>query len=368
MTTYPLDYSTKAIEKIVSSLQPSVQNIDADFAAGIALYGAGMVGKWAANYLDQQGANIRCFLDKDLRKKGTTISNVPVLLPEEGAAIKINSVLITARHYVQEITRSIGDKYTTVLSFDAYFIVKNYARIANVRDNILGDAQSKKVYNAILHSMLTSSLDSCYEVIEKNMYFSLPQFSGNFEETFVDAGAFVGDSIEHFIWENLGTFGHLYAFEPGERQFPALQARMKRLVTEWAIDTKKITLEKAGLSDENTKLSCTYVSEDALRHGLAPLSNSDENTDCVPVYTLDSYLDGRPVTFLKVDIEGMEMAFLRGAQETIRNCRPKIAICIYHYPSDLYEIVEFIKNIIPDYTFAVRWHAPVFGDFVLYCY
>lgn len=35
------------------------------------------------------------------------------------------------------------------------------------------------------------------------MYFSLPEFSGTFDDIFVDAGAFVGDTVERFIWENL---------------------------------------------------------------------------------------------------------------------------------------------------------------------
>lgn len=362
-----LDYSTEAIDRIVNSLKSLAQGVDDDFAKGISLFGAGMVGEWAVGYLQKQGAVVRSFLDNDPRKNGTSVSGIKVSLPEEAAVDGVDSVLITARHYVREISTQLSGKFTNLISFDAYFIVQNYSRIANVRDSLLEDEKSRVVFNAILHSMLTSSLDACYEVVEKHMYFSLPQFSGNFEETYVDAGAFVGDSMESFIWENLGTFGHLYAFEPGERQFAALQARTKRLVTEWAIDPAKISLEKAGLSDSNTELSCTYVTEDALRHGLSA-SGADSGSARVPVYTLDSYLNGRKATFLKVDIEGMEMAFLRGARETICNHRPKIAICIYHYPSDLYEIIEFLQDLSLGYKFSVRWHAPVFGDFVLYCY
>ena len=62
------------------------------------------------------------------------------------------------------------------------------------------------------------------------------------------------------------------------------------------------------------------------------------------------------------------MEFLRGAKDTIKTHKPKIAICVYHYPSDLYEVAEYLRKIVPDYKFKLRQHAPILGDFVLYCY
>jgi hypothetical protein len=64
----------------------------------------------------------------------------------------------------------------------------------------------------------------------------------------------------------------------------------------------------------------------------------------------------------------MEMELLRGAAQTIRNCKPKMALCIYHYPSHLYEVAEYVRSLVPEYRFALRQHAPLFGDFVLYCW
>jgi len=86
------------------------------------------------------------------------------------------------------------------------------------------------------------------------------------------------------------------------------------------------------------------------------------------ICTLDDYLAERPVTFIKADVEGMEMALLRGAIGTIRRNKPKMALCVYHYPSDLFEIPEFVRTIVPGYKFSLRQHAPIFGDFVLYCW
>ena len=204
------------------------------------------------------------------------------------------------------------------------------------------------------------------------MYFCLPEFSGNFEETFVDAGAFVGDTVERFIWENLGTFRHIHAFEPGYRQFRALERRMERLAAEWAIDPASVSLVRAGLSDTPGRMACTFLNDAPLRHGLSQMApeagGEPEGPASARVLTLDDYLGGRPISFLKADVEGMEMELLRGAQRTIRACRPKMALCVYHYPSHLYEVAEYVRELVPEYRFILRQHVPLFGDFVLYCW
>jgi hypothetical protein len=147
---------------------------------------------------------------------------------------------------VKQVADEMSEHDFPIMSFDGYFVVKNYTRLASVRDNFFQDERSVETFNALLIAMLTGSVESCLQVMEKDMYFGLPEFAGNFDEIFVDAGAFVGDSVERFIWENLGTFRHLYAFEPGYKQFAAMTKRMERLSQEWAIDESKVSLVKAA--------------------------------------------------------------------------------------------------------------------------
>jgi FkbM family methyltransferase len=149
-----------------------------------------------------------------------------------------------------------------------------------------------------------------------------------------------------------------------------MEHRMDRLSKEWAFPKDRVSLVQAGLSDKPGEMSFTFVEDFPIRHGLVSQEsdNSNKSKGTIPVYTLDQYLAGKPATFLKADIEGMEMQFLRGAVETIKKYKPKMAICAYHYPSDLYEIIEYVRTIVPEYRFCMRNHAPIFGDFVLYCY
>lgn len=365
-----MQFPSKNIDELVEQMMPLLSRVESDHSRGVAVYGAGFVGTWAARYLSSIGAKVTHFVDRDPKKNGTSIEGIPVVLPTDPVVSSITSMYIAARHAVTEVNKAMATYGRNLISFDGYFVAKNYKRFANVRDNYFSDCKSIDTYNALLQAMLTGSTASCLAVMEKDMYFGLPQFSGNFEEIFVDAGAFVGDTVERFIWENLGTFKHLYAFEPGHVQFQALQKRMDRLYGEWAIDQDRVSLVRAGLGSETNRMAFSFVYDSPLRHGLSncDIEVATSTSESIEVFPLDSFLDGKPVTFIKADVEGMEMALLRGAQATICRNKPKMALCVYHYPSDLYEVAEFVKSLVPEYKFSIRQHAPLFGDFVLYCY
>jgi FkbM family methyltransferase len=183
----------------------------------------------------------------------------------------------------------------------------------------------------------------------------------NFHEVFVDAGAYVGDTVERFIWGNMGEFRHIHAFEPGRRQFRALERRVARLVEEWALDPASISLMHAGLSDVDGE-------GDISDTGMASrIEQSQGGAESIKVMTLDRYLDGRPVDFIKSDVEGMDLELLRGAQQTIRTFKPKMALAAYHHPDHLFKIAEYVRDLVPEYKFYLRLHAYLLGEFVLYC-
>ena len=367
-----MKFTAEMLETELQRRAPDAAAMEACFGDGIAIYGAGFVGTWASRYLQSLGARVACFVDRDPRKHGSTLNGIPVVAPDAATLATLPAMLIAARHAVREVERELAGRGPAMMSFDGYFVVRNRERLLTVRDRYLDDERSVEVFNALLMTMLSGDLAPCRAVMEKDMYFCLPEFAGNFDETFVDAGAFVGDTVERFIWENLGTFRHIHAFEPGLKQFRAMTTRMERLSAEWALDPAKVSLVHAGLSDRPGRMACTFLDDSPLRHGLAdfaPAAGSDGIDDgtTAPVMTLDSYLDGRPVSFIKADVEGMEMELLRGAEQTIRHCRPKLAISAYHYPNHLFEIAEYVRTLVPEYRFRLRLHVPLFGDFVLYC-
>ena len=55
-----------------------------------------------------------------------------------------------------------------------------------------------------------------------------------------------------------------------------------------------------------------------------------------------------------MDIEGAELNALKGAEETIRRFKPKLAITVYHSLNDFWEIPEWLESLGLGYKFYLR--------------
>jgi FkbM family methyltransferase len=60
------------------------------------------------------------------------------------------------------------------------------------------------------------------------------------------------------------------------------------------------------------------------------------------------------VDFLKLDIEGVELEALRGAEDTLRRYRPSLAVSVYHRLSDFWTIPAWLDTLGLDYRFYLR--------------
>jgi FkbM family methyltransferase len=78
---------------------------------------------------------------------------------------------------------------------------------------------------------------------------------------------------------------------------------------------------------------------------------SEGDVRMLPLDRLLSDLD--QVTFIKADIEGMEMQMLKGARGLIRRFRPKLAIACYHEANDYREMIRFVQGLVPEYRHAL---------------
>ena len=72
------------------------------------------------------------------------------------------------------------------------------------------------------------------------------------------------------------------------------------------------------------------------------------------VDSLDHILGDEKVTFIKMDIEGAEMAALKGCEAHIRKYNPVLAISIYHSVYDFIKIPLMLKEF--GYRIIIRHH------------
>ncbi len=277
-------------------------------------------------------------------------------------------VLVSAvRGNIQkEISKQLENLGLANLTIYEYFFAKRMNEVLRCVE-ILEDDGSAEVYTEVIESYLNGHYPS-KKFISDNQYFVLPEFkvlSG--EEVFIDCGAYVGDTIEKYIFSHEGVFKKIFAFEPDSVNYQAMEERVKRLNKEWALTPDKIQLVKAGIGSKTT--SGEKLTRDANTRSAFYISEDTNSTDDgIKIYALDNFFADQRIDFLKADIEGSEWDMLHGAEKVIRRDLPKMAICIYHNLSDLYRILLWIDSLNLGYKFSIRHHLLDYFETVLYAY
>lgn len=180
-------------------------------------------------------------------------------------------------------------------------------------------------------------------------------------EVVVDAGFYTGDTAQEFIRQTGGRFAHYYGFEPDDIS----RAKGQALQEQWP----NVEIWPFGLYEKTARLA--FVSTQGAQSSGGMLVESPPPgapVQWVDVIALDAFFADKPQlpTFIKMDIEGAEKSALLGAEHIIRTAKPKLAICAYHKPEDLYELTELIAGCNPDYDFYLRHYANYFWETVLY--
>jgi FkbM family methyltransferase len=348
----------------ISENNSDYTNVEKNIHKGVNLYGAGQFGQLMLEYLSEKKYKVECFLDNSPEKQERSIHSLKVKKADEFSK---GVILITARRAIAEIKASLKTIDLPVMSFESWFVIKNIKKYAYIRNNVFSDEFSKNVLDTLLYVMLTNKNHYFSSICIPEQYFCLAEFVSGYNEHFVDVGAYVGDIIETFIWKKLGSFDKIYAFEPMEKQYKAMVIRTKRLINEWGIDDGKIVLEKAGISDVMQK---QFISIDKNRVNGSVFFDDDcetQNREEISIYTLDNYFKDKKVTFIKADIEGYEMKMLKGAENVIKKYKPKMALCVYHKLTDMFDFIDYLQKIVPEYTFRLRHHSYNSTETVLYC-
>lgn len=165
---------------------------------------------------------------------------------------------------------------------------------------------------------------------------------------FIDGGAYDGDTFREL--SNRLKFGAAYLFEPD-------QANYNRLCADPACGSAiKLPL---GLYSKTASIS--FASN-------ASAASCIEETGGVQVTVcaIDEVIGLGRCDFIKLDIEGAEMAALKGARALLKRERPFLAISAYHKPTDLLDIPDFLSDLGLGYKISLRSHGANSFDSVIY--
>lgn len=174
--------------------------------------------------------------------------------------------------------------------------------------------------------------------------------------TVLDVGANIGE-ISLLSAKRVGDQGNVYAFEPvtAIAQQLARHVQMNQLKQ---IDIEYFALGDAIEDDKPIYACCGQESSDE-NNGLGSLYADEGATPLqrVQMTTLDAWLQARPsiqrIDLIKIDIEGAELACLRGAKECLQRFKPKIIVEIQDFsaaragysPTDILDLLSDIGYI-----------------------
>jgi FkbM family methyltransferase len=343
---------------------------------GVILFGSGNLGRRIASYFKDKCYRIECFVDNNEHKNGTIVDDIIVYSPKiafekfgkedltwlvtiwsPGHSFKKThqQLLSLGVHKIVPINSifQIFDK--DLLPYYHFQIPKYYleqkAKILEAF-SYLQDEESRVQFYKHLKVRLGHSFIELPEASTENQYFPNDIVRLNEPEIFLDCGAYTGDTLNDYLKYAKVPFKKYFCLEPDPQNLIALNNNIN------SKNIPNIEVIEIAVGNENATLKF-----EATGGGGAGLSSTGSID--VQCKRIDDYFN-EEITFIKFDIEGAEMSALKGAYNTIHKYKPQLAVCIYHLPNDLWEIILYIKEQFPFYDLSVRTHQFDGLDFVLY--
>lgn len=284
----------------------------------ILVFGAGRNAKNFIGLLNAAGIRIKYIIDNNLREEYAY--DIPVVDPKENKEMLQQAyIIITSVIYAEEMSSQLKEM----------------------------GVSDEDIYKPDDNSLISYSED---------VYFDLSIWKARKHEIFVDAGCYNLYTSKQFSnW--CPSYDKIYAFEPDEGNCQLCNENIEKY------GLHNVDIINAGLWNENKVLRFNHSGDKGAGSYI-----SQEGIDSINAVKLDDVLQGKKCTFLKMDIEGSELNALKGAAETIKKWKPRLAICIYHKPEDIIEIPLYVKKLVPEYKLKMRQYSTYFYDTVMYAY
>lgn len=167
----------------------------------------------------------------------------------------------------------------------------------------------------------------------------------------LDCGACWGDTALYFANE-VGQQGKVYSFEFIDSNVKIFNLNIS--ANPYLAD--RIILIKNPLwSESNVSF---YVNDNGPASKVTETPR--ENLNKINTITIDSFVEDyniSKINFIKMDIEGAELNALKGAVNTLKKFKPKLAIALYHKIEDFYEIPLWLNGLKLGYKFYLGHYS-----------
>ncbi|MCL5030017.1 MAG: FkbM family methyltransferase [Bacteroidetes bacterium] len=341
----------------------------------VILYGAGSLGKMARDFFTYLKIPFLYIVDKNANqnKKDESWKNIDIVHPDEvGETHKKNNLLVicvvtTPLIPLRDELKNNGWEdiaffYDISQAYCDRHPLNNGWFLGKLNDNdkesirkvfsLFADDVSRSYYVQFItwRKLRTELLFSDLEINNDNRFF-IPEITNVLrgDEIFLDCGAHKGSVIEKYLKLVNKDYKEIWAIEPDPLNIDALKTRL--------VNKPNIHVINHALSNKNGK--------EKFYQGFNFASKLSENgNDIIDITKLDRL--NIAATFIKMHLEGGELNAITGAQKTIKENRPIIAITLYHNSDGVWRIILFLMNLLENYCFHFRLHSWAGTGAVLY--
>ncbi len=274
-----------------------------------------------------------------------------VWLKEKGITRRVNHLISHDGDKSDRVNPSKG-----MIEAQKYFNDPTVKERLNVVVKLLADNKSRAVMGRVLRYRMYKEPIRRDLYSEHDQYFVDDLVKLQDGEVFVDGGAYTGDTVQQLFdtakRENI-TIKKVIAFEPDEDNY--------KLLNKFYGNRENVKIYKKGLSDKEETLFFKSAGVNA-----RVVDNEGEADSKIDVINIDVVSECHGATYIKMDIEGAEWDALHGAKKTIKQNKPKLAICLYHSDEDMVRLIEYVHELVPEYKLYVRHHSRSDVETVLY--
>lgn len=290
------------------------------------------------------------------KKEILQIENVPkdsiILWVSNGSPLEVKNRLDALKF--SHVSYLAFYKYSNLELSDPPFIVdfkKDF--LANKEKyrqtfDFLEDKKSKEVFEKLINFKISFDFDFMYGFTNNHeeQYFEKEIIPHIKDITFVDGGAYVGDTLP-YIMKKFPDFKKIYCIEPNTLHLNIARRDFDTI--------ENIEFINCGLGNKEVY----KIEKDQFQN------NCEHDYHALNINTLDNLIEDK-VDFIKLDIEGAEVDAIEGAKKLILQHTPILAICIYHKAEDWYKVPQKVLEINNNYKLYLRHYMEGIYETVMY--
>jgi len=330
----------------------------------VILYGASDCGKIYLDILMKNGIRVNCFCDDNIIKQkngfcGKKVISREQLILERGTIVISSWGPLKIYQRICDFDPQLAQRCIVLdlylwengMDYCAYY--ENMHSAIQQAYALLNDEKSRSVFSNLLQYKISRDF-SLIEHIQDDVnlqYFDPDIISLGEEEIFLDLGAYTGDTVLSFKQQVNNHYKKIIALEPDKNNFVTLLRNTH--------DLHDIECDCLGI--DSTSGTVHFNADSTWTSRV-----NEEGVEEIQTKSVDELLQGSKVTFIKADIEGLETRMLLGAEQTIRQYAPTLAIAAYHCKEDIFNLIRMIHEYNKEYKFYMRHYTEMPIDTVLY--